>query len=86
MTKLAMEPHFDLARDADLASLLGSARAFHREDGHPLDADGKAAIARVTRAVAGALARYTRASMERGARCPREERMPTHWLTSWPRS
>jgi ribosomal protein S18 acetylase RimI-like enzyme len=42
-----MDISFDLAREADVETLLDLARAFHAEDGHPLDAAGEAAVARV---------------------------------------
>jgi ribosomal protein S18 acetylase RimI-like enzyme len=38
---------FERANDADVHTLLGMARAFHLEDGHPLNAAGEAAIVRV---------------------------------------
>ncbi|MFI5021466.1 MAG: GNAT family N-acetyltransferase [Alphaproteobacteria bacterium] len=44
-----MNIFFDLAREADVDALLGMARAFHVEDGHPLDTRGEAAVVRVAK-------------------------------------
>ena len=38
---------FDLAEEADADTLLGMARAFHVEDGHPLASAGETAVVRV---------------------------------------
>lgn len=41
------EPSFESVRAEDAGVLLAMARDFHREDGHPLDAAGEDAIARI---------------------------------------
>jgi hypothetical protein len=42
----AMNIAFERACEADVQTLLRMARAFHLEDGHPLDAAGEAAVVR----------------------------------------
>jgi ribosomal protein S18 acetylase RimI-like enzyme len=41
--------HFDPVSAADIDTFLALARAFHREDGHPLDAAGEGAVTRIAR-------------------------------------
>jgi len=42
-----MDVMFEIAREADADALLAMARAFHSEDGHPLDPMGEAAVVRI---------------------------------------
>jgi ribosomal protein S18 acetylase RimI-like enzyme len=42
-----MDLQFDLVGKADAETLLHMARAFHQEDGHPLDAEGELAVAQI---------------------------------------
>src|SRR6516164_9557146 len=44
-----MDVVFEMAREADADALLVMARAFHDEDGHPLDKMGEAAVVQVAR-------------------------------------
>jgi ribosomal protein S18 acetylase RimI-like enzyme len=44
-----MDTVFELAREVDADALLDLARAFHIEDGHPLDAMGEAAVVQIAR-------------------------------------
>jgi ribosomal protein S18 acetylase RimI-like enzyme len=44
-----MDVVFELAGEADADALLVMARAFHHEDGHPLDRMGEAAVVQVAR-------------------------------------
>src|SRR4051794_31151865 len=42
-----MNLQFDLVCAADAETLLHMARAFHQEDGHPLDSEGEMAVAQI---------------------------------------
>jgi GNAT superfamily N-acetyltransferase len=44
-----MDVVFQPARDTDADVLLSMARAFHIEDGHPLDSDAEAAVVQIAR-------------------------------------
>jgi ribosomal protein S18 acetylase RimI-like enzyme len=46
---VAIDLHFELAQEADVETLLGLARAFHFEEGRPLDSASETAVMQIVR-------------------------------------